>query len=204
MKKNNLIKTLAFAAFFASAVSITGCDSGNKTHHDTHGAALNDESKDSEEALPDYSGVNEEFKTQIIDLTNHYFHIKDALVKTNAEEAKIAAENWLAAAEGINTADLGSIEADYFNNHFMELKKSVLEITSSEDVEKQREEFFNLSNGTYNLIKAFKAKATDIYLQYCPMAFNDKGAGWISNQKEIRNPYFGDKMLKCGKVKETL
>ena len=43
-----------------------------------------------------------------------------------------------------------------------------------------------------------------MYKQFCPMAFNDQGGYWLSNSKEVRNPYFGDKMLKCGMVKVTL
>jgi Cu(I)/Ag(I) efflux system membrane fusion protein len=35
------------------------------------------------------------------------------------------------------------------------------------------------------------------------MAF-DTGAYWISDSKEIRNPYFGDAMLTCGEVKKEL
>jgi len=45
---------------------------------------------------------------------------------------------------------------------------------------------------------------TPRYYQYCPMAFDNKGAYWISNETEIRNPYFGEKMLKCGENKDTL
>lgn len=37
-----------------------------------------------------------------------------------------------------------------------------------------------------------------------PNVFNDKGALWISSIKKIHNPYFGEKMLKCGEVKETI
>jgi Cu(I)/Ag(I) efflux system membrane fusion protein len=36
------------------------------------------------------------------------------------------------------------------------------------------------------------------------MAFDNKGAYWLSDQAKIRNPYFGDKMLECGEVKDTL
>jgi hypothetical protein len=42
--------------------------------------------------------------------------------------------------------------------------------------------------------------AGTIYKQYCPMAFSNTGAYWLSESKEIRNPYFGDKMLKCGRI----
>lgn len=33
---------------------------------------------------------------------------------------------------------------------------------------------------------------------------NDKGAYWINGDKSIRNPYFGEKMMTCGEVKETI
>ena len=42
-----------------------------------------------------------------------------------------------------------------------------------------------------------------VYKQYCPMADEDRGAYWLSKEKEVLNPYFGDAMLKCGEVKES-
>ena len=36
------------------------------------------------------------------------------------------------------------------------------------------------------------------------MANDDKGGYWLSIEKEIKNPYFGSKMLKCGEVKGTI
>lgn len=42
-----------------------------------------------------------------------------------------------------------------------------------------------------------------VYKQYCPMAFNNDGASWLSAESVIRNPYFGSKMLNCGKITET-
>jgi len=47
-------------------------------------------------------------------------------------------------------------------------------------------------------------KSGEVYKQYCPMAFDGKGAFWLSSSEEIRNPYYGDKMLKCGRVEETI
>ena len=32
------------------------------------------------------------------------------------------------------------------------------------------------------------------------MANNNQGAIWLSTDKEIKNPYFGDDMLTCGRV----
>ena len=39
-----------------------------------------------------------------------------------------------------------------------------------------------------------------IYQLHCPMAFDGAGADWFSEVSEVRNPYYGDKMLTCGKV----
>jgi Cu(I)/Ag(I) efflux system membrane fusion protein len=36
------------------------------------------------------------------------------------------------------------------------------------------------------------------------MAFDNAGADWLSNQNPIRNPYFGDEMLECGSVDDSL
>ena len=54
------------------------------------------------------------------------------------------------------------------------------------------------------LVKGGKLSAGALYLEYCPMANNNEGAYWLSNEKQIKNPYFGDMMLKCGSVKETI
>ena len=43
-----------------------------------------------------------------------------------------------------------------------------------------------------------------VYVDFCPMAFDNTGADWISDVQEIKNPYFGDKMMKCGSIKLEL
>jgi len=54
------------------------------------------------------------------------------------------------------------------------------------------------------IVKGGQLEKGMLYLEYCPMANNNTGAYWLSNEKEIKNPYFGDKMLKCGSVKEMI
>jgi hypothetical protein len=54
------------------------------------------------------------------------------------------------------------------------------------------------------LIKQDGLSSGELYVAFCPMAFNNKGATWISTSKEIRNPYFGEKMLGCGEVQGTI
>ena len=55
-----------------------------------------------------------------------------------------------------------------------------------------------------NLARDFKPMDSPLYIQHCPMADQEKGADWLSREKEIRNPYFGKSMLTCGEVTDTL
>lgn len=202
----NMFRNFLYVAAFSSATLFAACDSGKKGHdsHEGHAHQMPASSDSKMLETPDFSASESVVKAQIINFTNHYLLLKDALVNTDVEETRKAAMKCISALEAMDTHDLNDEELTFFNAHFAEIKKSVVVISESSDVEEQRSKFFDLSNGTYGLVKAFQAKAADVYFQYCPMAFDNTGAGWLSDKKEIRNPYFGDKMLKCGKVKETL
>jgi hypothetical protein len=121
---------------------------------------------------------------------NHYIHLKEALVSSNAEEAKKAAKEL--------EQSLGTLA------NSKKAMQVANKISSSSDTKDQRKSFSALSNEITNLVKGSKLTSGSIYLEYCPMANNNEGAFWLSNEKEIKNPYFGDAMLKCGSVKETL
>ncbi len=70
--------------------------------------------------------------------------------------------------------------------------------------EHQRLAFGPLSGAMYGLIKNAGLKNAHIYHEYCPMAYNEKGASWLSDDAEIKNPYFGKKMIECGEVTDSL
>ena len=84
------------------------------------------------------------------------------------------------------------------------IQKSLNEIQSSTDIEAQRKSFSTLSDNLYKSVKTFGLGGKSAFYQYCPMAFNDEGGYWLSDNEQVRNPYFGDKMLTCGEVKEKL
>jgi len=41
-----------------------------------------------------------------------------------------------------------------------------------------------------------------VFEMFCPMVYEDKGAEWLQANDNLRNPYFGASMLKCGAVLE--
>ena len=83
------------------------------------------------------------------------------------------------------------------------IESSLKEIQASSDIEAQRKTFSTLSDALYKSVKAFGLAGVTAYYEFCPMAL-DGGAYWLSNEEKIRNPYFGNKMLTCGSVKEKL
>jgi Cu(I)/Ag(I) efflux system membrane fusion protein len=71
-------------------------------------------------------------------------------------------------------------------------------------LQRQREAFRELSDALIALWRAADLAMTT-HLTYCPMAFNDQGAWWLQAEaEEIRNPYFGEVMLRCGAFEEQL
>lgn len=120
----------------------------------------------------------------------HYVHLKDALVASKADAAKTGAAELQKALKGLAGSDAAAEAAG--------------KIAASADLKEQRTLFSTLSNEMATLLKGGKLSAGMLYLDYCPMANNNEGAYWLSNEKEIKNPYFGSSMLKCGSVKEMI
>lgn len=131
------------------------------------------------------------FKDDKIGTTySHYTHLKDALVASKSDEAKKAATELQKSLASLSNAKKAT--------------ESASKISAATDLEEQRKEFSSLSTEMTSIIKASKLSMGSIYVEYCPMANNNEGAYWLSNEKQIKNPYFGDAMLKCGSVKETI
>lgn len=118
----------------------------------------------------------------------HYVHIKTALVSSNGKEARNGAVMLTESLKGVNGAD--------------EALKAAKNMSGSTDLKALRSSFSDLSNAMAVLVKG-NLKSGTVYKDFCSMALNG-GAYWLSSEKEIRNPYYGDKMLKCGSIKEVI
>lgn len=157
------------------------------------------------ESLPDKAStktVQSDFSINAI--VADYLALKNALIKDDTTLASKAGKKLYAA---FNTIDPGSMDA--------KLKKEYLDISddakehaehigaNAGNIAHQREHFVMLSKDINDLLKIFKTDQK-LYQDYCPMADDGKGAIWISEIKEIKNPYYGSGMLTCGSVKKTL
>lgn len=158
-----------------------------------------------EPSAPDYTtDTPDAFKLQLEGLTQSYLAMKDALVAT---DATLAAQKSEAVLEQLSKIDMGLLEGEshmFWMKELEAMRAHAKKISEAKDVEIQREQFDFLSQALINTLTAFGVSRDTFYIQHCPMANENNGADWISDEKKIRNPYFGDKMLTCGMVKREI
>lgn len=143
------------------------------------------------------------FQQSLEKIIGAYSDLKDAFVKSDAGLIDAAILPLSNSIDGAIKSELQGKESTQWTNSAAILQKSLKGIQSNTDLELKRKEFETLSESLITVVEYFGNGEMQLYKQYCPMAFGDKGANWLSLQKEIRNPYFGDKMLTCGEVKKT-
>ncbi len=168
------------------------------------------ESPEPETPAPLTQSVNSEaFNISFGKMLNNYYSLKDGLVKSNiavSPSVDSAAKALVASADSLRLNELKAdttliSTAQLFVQGISSETKALL---GEKELENKRKSFQMISDNMYNLIRTVKYDQGVAYYQYCPMAFDNQGAYWLSKESEIRNPYFANKMLTCGEVKETL
>ncbi len=125
-----------------------------------------------------------------LELYGLYLNIKAALVNSNSKTVQAEAKKLEQAISKLEK--------------YKSLKATSKLISLTKDIKEQRSFFVSLSNEIEKLVRSSKITSGAVYKQFCPMAFDGEGGYWLSDSKEIRNPFFGDKMLVCGSVNEIL
>ncbi len=120
----------------------------------------------------------------------HYIHLKDALVASNISDAQAVAKELSAALAKIDGCENTSMLAT--------------KISNTSDIQVQRLNFTAVSSDIIAMLKNTEMTSGQMYVQYCPMANDGDGGYWLSSEKEIKNPYYGDEMMNCGEVKDTI
>ncbi|WP_179020713.1 efflux RND transporter periplasmic adaptor subunit [Winogradskyella forsetii] len=148
--------------------------------------------------------VSNKFQNQLKQVFDDYILLKDALVNDDAKGAQQAGKQ---INQSLKKVDMKLLSDEKAHNHWMtiqkELKTSANTIENNSDIATQRAHFKHLSAHMISSVQLFGVNE-NVYIQFCPMADNNKGAYWISLEKEVRNPYYGEAMLTCGEVNATL
>jgi pectate lyase len=133
-----------------------------------------------------------------------YLELKNALAKDNDKDAAASGKALETAFADFDKASLTADKAKTYTDIAENAKEHAEHIAANAgNIKHQREHFETLSQDIYDLIKAFGA-GQKLYVDHCPMYNNNKGANWISESKEISNPYLGQSMPTCGTVTEEL
>lgn len=179
----NIILSIAIAA-----ITMTACNSSG--------------SKSADESTLSVSDVTN--TSSIVEIVSVYLHLKNALAEDNSAEAAVSGTSLEAAFKNFDKTALNETQKKTYEDVEDDAREHAEHIGSnSGNIAHQREHFEMLSKDIYDLVKAFGGGQV-LFYTFCPMYNDGKGAYWISETKEIKNPYFGKEMPDCGAVKEEI
>ena len=188
--KNVLIVAAAMSALIFSACNNSSSDKKTDAGRDTTGS-------NTQIGMPDTKSA-----ASIQSVLEGYLQIKNALA---ADDGAEAANGGKALADAVeNSMEPHSMPSKRRCTTMFQTISKKMQNASSENtnnIAHQREHFAMLSDEIYIVVKSFNLQE-HLYRDYCEMYNNGKGAYWISETKEIKNPTLGKQMPTCGEVKE--
>lgn len=191
------MKHLFIGLLASSVLALTACNGTSEKKsesdvHTSHETAVSNESN----AASDQGTFSELF--------SHYQHLTFALSSDDDKEAANAAKGMLEALPKINTKGFSTAQKSIFDDIAADILEHSEHIGDNiGNIAHQREHLVLLSKDFYDIAKEFGTEKS-MYKVFCSMYDDDKGAYWLSDSKEIKNPYYGEMMLTCGEVQEEL
>ena len=183
-KMKTLKATLIASVLVLTAFASTSCKDGNKE-------------KATNSTKSEMQGQQ---NAKAVAVLNDYFNLKDALVNDDNSKAKTLGNTLANSLKSFDASNYSDSEKTELKDIIEDAAEHAEHIGES-DIKHQREHFKTLSKDVTDLV-AITGTNTKIYEQFCPMY--DGGTAWLSTKEEVRNPYFGSKMLKCGKVQREI
>lgn len=149
------------------------------------------------------------FNASFEKMLNDYYTLKDGLVKSTSSVAPgvdSAAKLLVTSTDSLKLSELKADQAiiSTAQSYAQGISAEAKALAGETNLENKRKSFQMISDQMYDLVRTVRYDRQVVYHQFCPMAFNDQGAYWLSRESQIRNPYFGNKMLTCGEVRDSL
>ena len=133
-------------------------------------------------------------------IVRSYLDLKESLVRSDEEGVRNSAQEQLLLIEDLGASFPGSAQTPAI----VEIRGLLEKIAKAGGIKEQRVHFKPLSRQMILLAERLDEVESPLYIQYCPMADGNRGGYWLSLESEIANPYFGDMMLRCGEIRDTL
>ncbi|AZI38787.1 DUF3347 domain-containing protein [Epilithonimonas vandammei] len=206
------MKTLVFSLLAIGTLALTSCKENKEQKSTTETSMQHDMSMMSDNSamgdmpMDEKVTVTDAKKTSadLTELYSHYTHLTFALSGDDDKEAVSGAKGILASFPKI---DKNGFSAEQ-KKEFAELEASISEnaehiADNAGKIDHQREHLDIMSADFYDLLKDF-GTPKPVYKIFCPMYNDKKGAFWLSDSREVKNPYLGKEMLSCGEVQEEI
>lgn len=193
-----------------AVVFFAACSDGDKTSETQEMSKMEKDSAQAGPAQadnipainPTFTGIDPKISSAMNSMVDHYLHIKTALTKDDAKEAAAGGKALSEAMDKVDKSVFTAEQKKVYEENEEDLREHAEHIGKS-PLDHQREHFAMMSEDMYSLVKAFGGGRT-LYHDHCPMYNDQKGALWLSETPDIKNPYFGSKMPLCGKVQEKI
>ena len=156
------------------------------------------------------------FNSSVGTMLDGYYDLTETLVNWDSVSSQAKAKS---LKDKINSLQLDELKKDSgaileTANGFLSDSKSNLDsISANKGITAQREGLNSLTQNLYDFLRVVKYDESKLYLQQCPMAFNNETEPgvWLSKTDSIINPYmglrhphYGKGMIHCGETKDTL
>lgn len=205
------MKTMKFIPAILAMLSVFSCSNPEQasTPKEAETASASVHAKPAETAetqtvSPAFTTIDPAAAAAIHGIVGQYLAVKNALASDNAAQAAEAAGALRDALQKVDKSLLTAEQKTAYDKAEEVIRQQAAQIADAAgDIARQRGSFFPLSESVYALAKQFGGGRT-LYHDHCPMARDNQGALWISEQQDIRNPYFGSGMLTCGTVEEVI
>ena len=208
MKRTNVATGILAMAIIT--LSATSCKDKKKVQENQEGHQTEqmEDSGHMDGAMEDHSQMDHdnmnhgEMAMMSSEVIADYLTLKNALVSDDKDGAAKAGEKLEGSLKNFDTSKFSDEQQDELKDIIEDATEHAEHIAKS-DIGHQREHFKTLSKDVVDMV-AITGTENTLYEQYCPMYDNNKGGAWLSMNEEIKNPYFGDKMLTCGKVQREI
>lgn len=208
MKRTNVATGILAMAIIA--LTGTSCKDKNKEqeNQEGHNTEQMDDSGHMDGTMEDHSQMEQDNMNQggmammSSEVVADYLTLKNALVSDDKDGAATAGEKLEGSLEDFDTSKFSDEQRAELTDIIEDAIEHAEHIAKS-DIGHQREHFDILSKDVIDLLAITGSERT-LYQAYCPMYNDNKGAQWLSATEEIKNPYYGSKMMTCGSVQKQI
>jgi len=139
-----------------------------------------------------------EFQLQLVKLWEAYLSLQQALASDNLLLAQQAVTHFQTSLSEVDAKPLAEDVHQIWKKEYSKFTLILQNMDQAENLKSIRKNFSLLSDELLVLVRSFGTNGfRTVYQLHCPMVFNGKGAMWLQEDKQVRNPYFGKAMLKC-------